>query len=159
MSQRPLFNRDGWTSLFGPAVCLPHLVQHNWMYRQRIFTDNGNWLAAREGINVRLAQISDPGADANLGGMLAMFKGDDEWDYYLEYARPMAWNRGLSGDFVFIRRIRPSDAGPTAAILGTVTVPAGGEAGQFVEPIGNVRFEARHTDAGGRVVSVNIRKL
>lgn len=159
MSQRPLFNRDGWTSLFGPAICLPHLVQQNWMYRQRMFGDNGSWMAARDGINVRLAQISDPGADANLGGMLAMFKGDDKWDYYLEYARPTAWNRGLSRDFVFIRQIRPSDVGLTAAILGTVVVPAGGKAGEFVEPIGNVRFEARHTDAGGRVVSVNIRKL
>ncbi|MEP7309469.1 MAG: hypothetical protein ABJA98_28525 [Acidobacteriota bacterium] len=158
MSQRPLFRPDGWPSLFGPAVCLPHLVQMNWMYRQRILVDN-NWASIAGGINVRLAQVSDPGAEANLGAALPMFKGDDEWDYYLEYVRPTVWSRGLSGEFVFIRRIRPSDAGPTAAILGSIAVPAGGATSQFVEAIGNVRFEARHAAADGRVVNVNIRKL
>lgn len=158
MSQRPLFTPDGWPSRFGPAVCLPHLVQHSWMYGKRIFGDM-NWTVPQGGINVRLAQISDPGADANLGAMLPMFKFEDEWDYFLEYVRPTSWNRGLSGDFVFIRRIRPSNAGPTAAILGSIPIPAGGAPADFVEPMGNVRFEARHISADGRIVSVNVRKL
>lgn len=154
LSLRPLFARDGWTSMFGPAVCLPHLVQNGWMYQQRMFTDNGNWLAARAGITLRLAQISDPGANAHLGAKLAMSRGADQWDYYLEYARPTAWNRGLDDDYVFIRRIRPSKDGPTAAILGKIAVPTRGGTARFVEPTGQVLFEAWRADAGGRTVDV-----
>ena len=159
MSQKPRFTPPGWNVEFCGPVCLPHLIQHNWMYKRRLTGDGGNWMAAPNGFDVRLGQISDPGAGASLGAKLAMVSPNDEWDYHLEYVRPTGWARGLPGDFVFIRRIRASDAGPTSAILGSIAVPAGGATAAFVEPVGRVRFTARWADATGRVVNVNATKL
>lgn len=158
MSQSPRFTPPGWNVEFCAPLCLPHLVQHNWMYKHRLLDVGIDWLAAPNGFDVRLGQISDPGANASLGARLVMVAGDDEFDYHLEYVRPTGWARGLSGDSVFIRRIRSSDAGPTSAILGTIAVPAGGASADFVEPIGNVRFTVRWADATGRVVNVNAIK-
>jgi hypothetical protein len=124
MSQRNSFTHPAWQVNFGPAVCLPHLVQRHWMYNRRVFRDNGAWLSQPGGITMTLAQTSDPGARAHLGVILSYTKAQTNWDYYLEYARPDGWNRGLTNDFLFIRRIGPGkDIGPTPAILGSIAVP------------------------------------
>jgi hypothetical protein len=160
MSQSALFQPPGWASLFGSAVCLPHLIQRNWMYSHRVLRDDGAWMSQPHGTTVVLAPINDPGAHANLGVALTMRPPGDEWDYHLEYARPTGWNRGLKDDFLFIRRIRPSRVGVTAAILGSIAVPAApGDRKQFVEPKGNTRFEVQRFDPDGRIVKVNATKL
>lgn len=160
MSQSALFRPAGWASLFGSAVCLPHLIQRGWMYGHRVLRDDGAWMSQPHGTTFVLAPINDPGAHANLGIALAVGPPGDEWDYHLEYARPSGWNRGLKGDFLFIRRLRPSRIGDTAAILGSIAVPtSAGERKQFVELTGNARFEVQRFGPDGRIVKVNAKKL
>jgi hypothetical protein len=161
MSQNSAFLSPVWNVNFGPAVCLPHLVQQEWMYKRRTYRDTGAWMANTAGIIQPLAQLTDPGARANLGIILPYKNSQTSWDYYIDYARPTGWNRGLSGDFVFIRRIGPGkDTGPTPAILGSISVPAAvGMKTRFVEPAGNVRFEVERFDAEGRILRVTATKL
>ena len=161
MSQQSAFIHRVWKVNFGPAVCLPHLIQQGWMYRNRIFQDDGAWLSQPAGITLPLAPITDPGARANLGIKLTYKKTDISWDYYLEYAKPVGWNQGLSNAFLFIRRIGPGkDIGPTPAILGSIIVPTAiGTRAQFVEPSGNIRFQVERFDPEGRIVQVNVKKL
>jgi M6 family metalloprotease-like protein len=166
MSQSSLFARAGWTSLFGPAVCLPHLVQRNWMYQHRLLRDDGAWMGETHGATFVLAPINDPGTHANLGVALKVRPPGGEWDYLLEYVRSTGWNRGLkdvSGSeaaTVFVRRILQSDIGETAAILGSIPVPTDArERKQFVEPTGNTRFEVQRFASDGRIVKVNALKL
>ena len=161
MSQNPIFTDPVWNTNFGPAVCLPHLIQQDWMYSHRVFYDGGAWLSQADGITLPLAPTSDPGARANLGLKLAYKNGGDSWDYYLEYAKPTGWNQGLKNACLFIRRIGPGkDVGPTPIFLGKIDVPATiGTRAQFVEPSGNVRFQVERFDADGRTVKVNAKRL
>jgi hypothetical protein len=161
MSQQNSFTHPVWKVNFGPAVCLPHLIQREWMYRHRVFFDDGAWMSQSNGIALPLAPTSDPGARANLGVKLAYKDGDTSWDYYLEYAKPTGWNQGLSSAFLFIRRIGPGkDIGPTPAILGSIKVPTTvGTRAQFVESSGNVMFQVERFDPDGRVVTVTAKKL
>ena len=159
MSQSALFQPSGWDSLFGPAVCLPHLIQRDWMYSHRVLHDDGAWMAQPHGAIFVLAPINDPGAHANLGITLTVRPPDDEWDYHLEYARPTGWNRGLKEDVLFVRRIRPTKIGVTAAILGSIAVPAAqADRADFIEPMGNTRFEVQRFDPDGRIVKVTATK-
>jgi hypothetical protein len=161
MSQQNSFTHPVWKVNFGPAVCLPHLIQREWMYSHRVFFDDGAWMSQSNGITLPLAPTSDPGARANLGVKLVYKDGETSWDYYLEYAKPTGWNQGLSSAFLFIRRIGPGkDIGPTPAILGSIKVPTLiGTTAQFVEPSGNVRFQVERFDPNGRVVKVTVKKL
>lgn len=161
MSQSPLFRHPVWDVMFGPTVCLPHLVQRGWMYTHRLYTDDGAWMSAPAGITLPLAPIDDPGAHANLGIKLAFRKPGDSWDYYLEYVKPTDWNQGLSDAFVFIRRIGPGkDVGPTPAILDKIKVPSvPGVQIQQVEPSGNVQFQVEWFDPAGRILKVTAIKL
>lgn len=161
MSQTPLFMHPVWNVNFGPAVCLPHLIQREWMYSRRVFSDDGAWLSLPDGITLPLAQTSDPGARANLGIKLTNRNAEPSWDYYLEYAKPTGWNKGLSNAFLFIRRIGPGkDIGPTPAILGKIIIPTTtGTKAQFVEPSGNVLFQVERFDPEGRIVKVTAKKL
>ena len=161
MSQAPLFMHPVWNVNFGPAVCLPHLIQREWMYSRRVFSDDGAWLSLPNGITLPLAQTSDPGARANLGIKLTNRNAEPSWDYYLEYAKPTGWNKGLSNAFLFIRRIGPGkDIGPTPAILGKIIIPTTtGTKAQFVEPSGNVLFQVERFDPEGRIVKVTAKKL
>jgi hypothetical protein len=160
MSQTPTFPHPAWQVAFGPAVCLPHLVQQGWMYAGRVYEDSGGWMTQRGGVGYPLAQVTDPGARANLGLKLAYRNGTASWDYYVEYVRPNAWNRGLGSDLVIVRRIANTGVGPTPSILGQIVVPAVvGIDATFVEPYGNVSFRAERSDKTGRVVKVGVRKL
>ena len=157
MSQNGAFTHPRWGAPFGPALCLPHLVQRDWMYKRRVYYDDGGWLSQPDGITLPLAPISRPGARANLGIKLAYTKGEAQWDYFLEYVIPAEWNRGVSGaPYLFIRRIAVSDVGPTPAYLGAIGV---GRITEFVEPTGNVRFRVEPTNLPGPILKINIKKL
>jgi hypothetical protein len=161
LSQNNAFVHPGWMVAFGPALCLPHMVQKGWMYARRLYYDDGAWQSQSEGIALPLSPVTDPGARANLGIRLAYSRDGDSWDYYLEYVKPEGWNRGLSGAFVFVRRIAPHPAyGDTPAYLGSIAVPAAlGATATFVEPAGNVRFEVERFDAEGRILRVRATRL
>lgn len=155
MSQNGAFTHPRWGTPFGPALCLPHLVQRDWIYKRRVYYDNGGWLSQSDGITLPLAPISNPSARANLGIKLAYTPGN--WDYYLEYVIPTEWNRGVIGaPYLFIRRIAASDVGPTPAYLGAIGV---GQTTEFLEPTGNVRFRVEPTSLPNQILIVNIKKL
>jgi len=155
MSQQHSFFDPVWRVNFGPAVCVPHLMQQNWMYAQRVFQDGGAWVS--KGITVMLAPVDEPGSRANLAMKLPFQTGATKWDYYIQYIRPTDWNQGLGEPFIFIRRLGPGkDVGPTPAILGSISVPAMvGTRAQFVEPSGNILFEVERLDPYGRIVQVH----
>jgi hypothetical protein len=160
MSQNGPFIHPKWQRNFGPAVCLPHLMQRDWMYKRRVYYDNGAWLSQPDGITLSLAPITRPIARANLGIKLAYNEGDAAWDYYLEYVIPTEWNRGVRGaPLFFIRRIAPKYGG-TPAYLGSIAVPTAiGTMAEFVEPSGNVRFQVELIDLQGPILKVNVKKL
>lgn len=158
MSQNTPFIHPRWGVAFGPTICLPHLIQRNWMYSRRVYFDKGDWMNQPEGITVPLAPISRPGARANLGIRLAYAQGDKKWDYFLEYVTPTDWNKGVPGaPLLFIRRIAPvTGQGDSPVYLGYIAINSNTE---FVEPSGNVKFRAELTQLSGPIVRVNIRKL
>lgn len=45
-----------WKVNFGPAICLPHLIQRDWMYSHKVFRDDGAWLS--NGITLPLAPLT-----------------------------------------------------------------------------------------------------
>lgn len=160
MSQNGPFNHPTWNRNFGPAICLPHLMQKDWMYKRRVFFDDGGWMAQTEGITLPLAPISRPAARANLGIKLAYRRNETNWDYYLEYVIANEWNQGLPGaPYLFIRRMSPKYGG-TPAYLGFIQVPADvGTIAEFVEPSGNVRFQVELTNLRGPIIKVKVKKL
>lgn len=160
MSQNGPFLHPTWQRNFGPALCLPHLMQRGWMYTRRVFVDDGGWMSQPEGISLPLAPISRPGARANLGIKLAYRRDDTSWDYYLEYMIPTEWNRGVPGaPYLLIRRMSPKYGG-TPAYLGFVAVPGVvGQTAETVEPSGNVRFRVELTSAQGPILKVTAQRL
>ena len=159
MSQNNAFTHPTWQRAFGPAVCLPHLMQRDWMYRGRVYYDDGGWMSQPGGITLPLAPISRPGARANLGIKLAYTRGGDAWDYYLEYVQPADWNRGIGKPFLMVRRMAPKYGG-TPAFLGMVEIPmTPGARAEFVEPSGNVKFQVELTDLPGPILKVSAKKL
>jgi hypothetical protein len=75
MNQNGPFLHPRWERNFGPAICLPHLVERGWMYKRRLYYDNGSWLSQPDGITLPLAPISRPSAHAKLGIRLAYIQG------------------------------------------------------------------------------------
>lgn len=159
MSQQNSFFDPAWKANFGPAVCVPHLIQRNWMYADRVLQDGGAWMS--RGITATLAPVDEPGSHAHLAMKLAFTKNSTtNWDYYVQYVRPANWNQGIGIPSVFIRRLGPGkDIGPTPAILGSISVPAEvGAKADFVEPSGNIRFQVERLDAQGRAVQVHVAR-
>jgi len=162
MSQNGPFLHPRWQRAFGPALCLPHLLQSGWMYPRRVYYDDGGWLSQSNGITLPLAPISRPIARANLGLQLAFARDSDRWDYYLEYVIPTDWNRGVPGSpYLLIRRIVSiPGTGDRPAYLGFVQVPAtAGGVAEVVEPLGNVRFRAELTHLQGPILKVSAKRL
>jgi hypothetical protein len=156
MSQQNGFVHPIWQVNFGPALCLPHLVQRDWMFTRRLFKARDDWATVPGGITVPLAALSDPVAHANLGITLAAGQGEDRWDYFLQYIRPVEWDRGYPKATLFIRRIAAVDVGPTPIILGTLAVPANkGATAEFVETTGGVRFRIEVFDQSATILMVN----
>jgi hypothetical protein len=161
MSQNGVFTHPTFQVHFGPALCVPHLIQRNWMYKSRVHYDEGAWLDRPQGITLLLAPITRPGAQANLAAKLAYRKGNDRWDYYLEYVVPTEWNQGVPGaPFVFVRRIvAVTGLGETPAYLGPLQVPMRhGASAEFTEPVGKVHFRAELIDQTGPIVRVTARR-
>lgn len=162
MSQNGAFTHPKWQRAFGPAICLPHLMQREWMYKRRVFFDEGGWMSLPDGITLPLAPISRPGARANLGIKLAFTRDEANWDYYLEYVTPTEWNQGVAGaPYLFIRRIVSiSGTGDRPAYLGFIQIPAEvGKIAEVIEPSGNVRFRAELTNLPGPILKVSAKKL
>jgi hypothetical protein len=157
MSQNGPFKNPKWGRPFGPAVCLQHLVQRGWMFKDRVYYDDGGWMAQPDGITLPLAPLSRPIARANLGIKLAYKQGASNWDYYLEYVIPTEWDQGVPGaPYVFIRRLATiSDGEERPVYLGNIQI---GKTTEFVEPSGNVRFRAELTDLPGPIM-VTAQKL
>ncbi len=159
MSQNNSFTHPVWMRAFGPAVCLPHLVQRDWMYKRRMYYDAGGWLSRPDGITLPLAPIGRPSARANLGIKLAFTRAGEAWDYYLEYVEPTAWNQGIGKSFLVIRRMAPKYGG-TPAFLGMIEVPLPpGRTAEYLEPSGNVRFRVELMTLPGPILKVNAKKL
>jgi hypothetical protein len=160
MSQNGAFNHPVWKRNFGPAICLPHLMQKDWMYKRRVFFDDGGWMTQTEGISLPLAPISRPSARANLGIKLAYKRNEISWDYYLEYMIPTEWNQGVPGaPYLFIRRMSPKYGG-TPAYLGAIPIPSSaGKTAAWTEPSGMVRFQVELTNLPGPIIKVTAKKL
>jgi len=159
MSQNNPFTHPTWQRAFGPAVCLPHLMQRDWMYKRRVYYDSGGWLSQAGGVTFSLAPISCPSARANLGIKLAYNSGGDEWDYYLEYVQPTGWNRGIGKGLLIVRRMAPKYGG-TPAVLGLVEIPMNpGTKVDLLETSGNVRFQVELTTLPGPILKVLVTKL
>ena len=171
MSQQNSFTPPGWAAPFGPAVCLPHLVLQNWMFKRRLFTADSSWITSPQGIVLPLAPVTDPGAQANLGLKLHYKQNSDEWDYFVEYVKPVFWNQGLfsatnnqipqSTAYVFVRRTANiSDVGGVTAIfLNLIAVPLAPNVTQsIVEVAGNVLFEIQWLGTTDRILKVTVKK-
>lgn len=156
MSEKGSFLKAPWNVAFGPAICLPHLIQRGWMYANRVYTNEGRW--AREGgVTVQLAPIDRPGVAAYLGAKLTNPRAEPAWDYYLEYVTPTAWNAGVQGaPYLFVRRISSPPGKPDRpTYLGGVHIDeTRGSVGVFVEPSGRTTFRAELTDPRGPVITV-----
>ena len=160
LSQNGAFTQQPWNVAFGPAICLPHMVQKNWLPPGRLFVDDGNWM--RAGITLPLAPISRPGAHANLGIKLRNARANPAWDYYLEYCLPEGWNRGVPGSpYLLIRRmVNIPGAGERPAYLMALRfTQLVGQGVTDVEPSGNVRFTAEVTDLAGPIIRVTAEAL
>jgi hypothetical protein len=152
------FLHPDWQVIFGPSVSLPQLIQQGWMYSRRVYYDDGGWATLTDGITLPLSAIDDPGARANLGIKLA-FKFGQNWDYYLEYVKPTAWNQGIGQSVLVIRRIVSAN-GEKSAYLGKIQVPSTmGTKAEFIEPSGNVRFQVERFDTDARILKVTVKKL
>lgn len=144
MSQQNSFTHPRWNRAFGPAVCLPHLQQRNWMYGRRLYADDGAWMGQPEGISLPLSPISRPLAHANLGIKLSL-RPARAWDYFVEYVIPTGWNQGLRTPYVFIRRIVDiPGAKQRPAYLTKFAAPTTlGASSSLLETSGNTLFEAQ----------------
>jgi hypothetical protein len=155
MSQNGPFSQPPWNVPFGPAICLPHLLQKGWFPTNRLFVDDGQWIR-NGGITVPLAPITAPQARANLGIRLRNIRAHPAWDYYLEFCTPTGWNRGVPGSpYLLIRRLVDTVAGQRPAYLMAIafnTTPGSGVSA--VEPSGNVRFTVELTTLPGPILNV-----
>jgi hypothetical protein len=160
MSQNGPFDLQPWGVAFGPAVCLPHLTLQGWMYPNRTYVDNGQWLAAPTGVSIALAPISSPWARANLGILLTNSRANPAWDYYLEYVTGTEWNQGVQGTpYLLIRRmVNIPGQGDTPAYLAALHFEQHpGATAQLVEPLGNAQFDIEVTDLPGPILKVTAR--
>ncbi len=159
MSQNGTFTHPTLQVGFGPALCLPHLIQQQWMYRRRLYVDDtGDWMTHLEGITLPLAPITRPGARANLGIKLAFRRADDNWDYYLEYMVPTEWNRGVPGaPYLLIRRMAPKYGGTPAYLTFIAVPPTLDFSGEVIEESGNVNFRLTVMSVTDPVIKVTAR--
>jgi hypothetical protein len=161
LSGNGAFVSPGFGVAFGPALCLPHLVEKGWLPPGRLFTDDeGHWM--RAGITLPLAPVAHPEARANLGIRLRNIRATPPWDYYLEYCTPEGWNRGVMGSpYLMIRRmVDVPGVGRRPAYLTVLQFPqAVGAGATGVEASGNVRFTVEVTNLPGPILSVTAEAL
>ncbi len=161
MSQNGPFVQPRWQRNFGPSLCVPHLIQKNWMYPRRLYRDPGTWQNDPNGITLPLAPLSRPIARANLGIVLPISINGASWEYHLQYGIPSDWDQGVPGaPYLFIRRFVSTAGEQRPAYLGVVqiTQPVG-VSQSFVEPQGNTRFTVELTALRGPILKVTAKKL
>lgn len=149
------FVHPPWNVPFGPSMSFPQLDGKGWTYTRRVLSADPAWRNDPNGLQFNLAAISDPKINAPLGAIVpANVGGSKFWNYYLEYQRPISWNRGISPKLVIRRRV-----GTTAAFLGEIWVPnaQGGQA-SWREPSGNVLFQVERIRADDRLIRVTVSK-
>ncbi|RYF28843.1 MAG: hypothetical protein EOO23_07275 [Comamonadaceae bacterium] len=150
------FTHPKWNVEFGPTMSFPQLATKNWTLPRRVHTVAKNWMSASTVTTFTLAPMSDQKINASIGAILPSDASAGAWDYYLEYQRPIGWNRGLTSARLVIRR----RSGNTGAYLGQVIVPGtvGGKA-SWSEPSGKVRFEVEKVRTDDRVIKVAVTKV
>lgn len=156
MSQNGPFIQPPWNVEFGPAICLPHMVQKGWLPPGRLYIDDGNWMQ-NGGATIPLAPISAPQARANLGIRLRNIRAHPAWDYYLEFCNPTGWNRGVPGSpYLLIRRLVnvPGGEQRPAYLMAIAVAQAVGSNATAVEPSGNVRFTIEMSNLPGPILKV-----
>jgi hypothetical protein len=160
MSQNGPFLLAPWNVAFGPALCLPHLVEKNWLFPGRLYVDDGHWMSV--GATIPLAPITHPEARANLGIRLTNTRAAPAWDYYLEYCTPTGWNQGVPGaPYLLIRRMVdiPGTGQRPAYLMALHFDQVAGAGATGVEPSGNVRFTAEVTNLPGPILHVTAEAL
>ncbi len=162
MSQSGPFIQQPWGVIFGPAVCLPHLLLQGWMYKRRMLIDSGAWATQPNGITLQLAPNSEPAARAYLGASLAIPGSSPAWSYLLEVVTATGWNRGIPGmPYVMVRRISSeTDLKPkvTGMYLNKIHVNPTGSATTYKDPSANTTFTVSLASARGPVVTVHAKK-
>ena len=140
---------------FGPALCLPHLVEQSWLAAGRLYVDDGAWMSV--GATIPLAPVNRVGARANLGIRLRNVRADPAWDYYLEYCYPDGWDQGVPGaPYLLVRRIVdiPGTGRRPAYLMALHFDQVAGGGATAVEPSGNVRFTVEVTRLPGPILRV-----
>jgi hypothetical protein len=164
MSQNGAGPRPGWPpdQVFGPAICLPHLVLQNWMFKRRLFTTDSSWMNSSAGITIPLAALIDPGAQANLGARLTYNANGNQWNYYIEYMRNSFWDTGVPGaPFVIVRRTANIPGrGLDPVYLRAVPVPTDPNTiAHYDEPQGGVQFDVQWLGPTDRILKVTAHYL
>jgi hypothetical protein len=148
------FTHPAFNLAFGPAMSFPQLMLQNRVYPRRVHWENSNWVFNPAGVFFHLGPLSDRTANASLGVVLPQDSAAS-WSYYLEYMRPIGWNKGIGNPKLIIRRLGSG----TAAYLGEINVPATvGERAEWTEPSGRVRFQAEKAQPDGRAIKVTAKK-
>jgi hypothetical protein len=162
MSQSGPFVQPPWDVIFGPAICLPHLLLQGWMYKRRMLVDGGAWATQANGITLQLAPNSEPAARAFLGASLAIPGSSPAWAYLLEVVTATGWNRGIPGmPYVMVRRISSqTDLKPkvTAMYLKKIHVDQSGAPTSYTDPSANTTFTVSLASARGPIVTVHAKK-
>ena len=161
MSQNGSFALAPWNVGFGPALCVPHLLEKGWLPPGRLYHDDGGWMS-RGAAPIPLAPVSHPEAAANLGIRLSNIRAEPVWDYYLEYCLGEGWNRGVAGaPYLLIRRYAdpPGTGRRPVYLMALHFEQAVGAVASVVEPSGNVRFTVEVTKLPGPILSVTAEAL
>ena len=160
MSQNGSFSRAPWNVGFGPALCVPHLIEKSWLSSRRLYANDGDWMST--GATIPLAPVSRPEARAHLGIRLTNIRANPAWDYYLEYCAPTAWDQGVSGaPYLLIRRMvdTPGTGRRVAYLMAIPFDQKIGATATGVETSGNVRFSVEVTDLPGPILRVTAEAI
>jgi hypothetical protein len=161
MSQSGAFIPPPWTVIFGPALCLPHLLLQGWMYKRRMLVDGGAWATQANGITLQLAPNIEPAARAFLGASLAIPGSSPAWAYLLEVVTATGWNQCIAGmPYVMVRRISSeTDLKPkvTCMYLNKIHVNPTGSTTTYTDPSANTTFTVSLASARGPIVTVHAK--
>lgn len=150
------FSHPKWNVSFGPTMSFPQLAIKGWALTRRVQTIVRTWVRDTTPTTFVLTTMSDRKIDGSIGVILPSGESASAWDYYLEYQRPIGWNRGLSSPSLVIRRCSANKG----AYLGVVNVPAAlGSKASWVEPSGKVKFEVEKIRADNRMIRVSVTKM
>jgi hypothetical protein len=161
MSQSGSFSVSPWEVVFGPSLCLPHLMLQGWMYKKRMLFDTGAWATNPEGITFQLAPNTEAGSPAFLGASLSVPGSSPAWEYLLEVAPLSGWNQGVANlPALMIRRTSSqTDLAPsvTAMYLGQLPINSTGST-TMTEASGNTTFTVSQVSTRGPTVTVTAKK-